>query len=269
MKSRFLACAALTALTLTSVVDARRMWLQSRRRPGSGAQHAHRRVAASVHIPAILSWRRAASTTPSRLPDAATRAQIQELLNRIQDAYFDYNKHTLRPDAEAALKKDAQTLADIIQQYPDFKLTVEGFADERGSEEYNLALGDARAKQTKEYLSNLGLPGNQLAVMSYGKDKPVCTEHDEDCWQKNRHTHITQAQAQLVSYLEFLAAVTSVDRREREWAFLVPFAPAPFALYSLALAARPHSVLTLLRNAPFTPSSSTGPSIVLADMIRS
>ncbi len=94
-----------------------------------------------------------------------------------------------------ALKTDAQTLADIIKQYPDFKLTVEGFADERGSDEYNLALGDARAKQTKEYLSTLGLPANQLATISYGKEKPVCTEHDETCWQKNRHTHITQAQA--------------------------------------------------------------------------
>jgi peptidoglycan-associated lipoprotein len=129
------------------------------------------------------------------MPDAATRARIQDLLNRIQDAYFDYNKHTLRPDAEAALKQDAQTLADIIKQYPDFKLTVEGYADERGSDEYNLALGDARAKQTREYLSNLGLPNNQLAVISYGKDRPVCTEHDEECWQKNRRTHITQAQA--------------------------------------------------------------------------
>jgi len=129
------------------------------------------------------------------LPDAATRARIQDLLNRIQDAYFDYDKHTLRPDAEVALKTDAQTLADIIKQYPEFKLTVEGYCDERGSDEYNLALGDARAKQTKEYLSDLGLPGNQLATISYGKDKPVCTDHDEACWQKNRHTHITQAQA--------------------------------------------------------------------------
>ena len=143
----------------------------------------------------IRSRRRWLRAPASRLPDAATRARIQDLLNRIQDAYFDYNKHTLRPDAEAALKTDAQTLADIIKQYPDFKLTVEGYADERGSDEYNLALGDARAKQTKEYLSNLGLPGNQLATISYGKDKPVCTEHDEDCWQKNRRTHITQAQA--------------------------------------------------------------------------
>jgi peptidoglycan-associated lipoprotein len=129
------------------------------------------------------------------MPDAATRARIQDLLNRIQDAYFDYNQHTLRPDAEAALRTDAQTLADIIKQYPAFKLTVEGYCDERGSDEYNLALGDARAKQTKEYLATLGLPDNQLATISYGKDKPVCTEHDEACWQRNRRTHITQAEA--------------------------------------------------------------------------
>ena len=135
-----------------------------------------------------------ATNARSRMPDAATRATIQELLDRIQDAYFDYDKHTLRPDAEAALKRDAQTLSDLIRQYPDFKLTVEGHCDARGSEEYNLALGDARAKQTKEYLSTLGLPGNQLQLISYGKDRPVCNEQDEACWQKNRRAHLTQAQ---------------------------------------------------------------------------
>jgi peptidoglycan-associated lipoprotein len=128
------------------------------------------------------------------MPDAATRATIQELLNRIQDAYFDYDKHTLRPDAEATLKRDAQTLSDLIRQYPDFKLTVEGHCDARGSEEYNLALGDARAKQAKEYLGTLGLPENQLQLISYGKDRPVCNDQDEECWQKNRRAHLTQAQ---------------------------------------------------------------------------
>ncbi len=194
MKLRFLACAALTALTLTFSGCAKKVAAKA---PPPPTPERSTPAVASRPTPAqnYSQPTQAASSTPSRLPDAATRARIQDLLNRIQDAYFDYNKHTLRPDAEAALKKDAQTLADIIKQYPDFKLTVEGFADERGSEEYNLALGDARAKQTREYLANLGLPDNQLAVVSYGKDKPVCTEHDEDCWQKNRRTHITQAQA--------------------------------------------------------------------------
>jgi len=192
MKSQFLACAALTALSLTFAGCAKKVAAKAPPPPASAPVAA---AVASKPAPAPNYSRPAqvATSTPPRMPDAATRARIQDLLNRIQDAYFDYNQHTLRPDAEVALKTDAQTLADIIKQYPDFKLTVEGHCDERGSDEYNLALGDARAKQAKEYLATLGLPGNQLATISYGKDKPVCSEHDEDCWQKNRRAHITQA----------------------------------------------------------------------------
>jgi len=132
--------------------------------------------------------------TASRMPDQATRNRIQELLNRIQDAYFDYNKHNLRPDAREALVADARTLGEILKQYPEYMLTVQGYCDERGSEEYNLALGDKRAEQAKEYLASLGVPGAQLKTISYGKEHPVCTEHSEDCWQKNRRAHITQEQ---------------------------------------------------------------------------
>ena len=130
----------------------------------------------------------------SNMPNAETRARIQDLLNRIQDAYFDFDKHTLRPDAEAALQADAKTLADILRQYPEYKLTVEGNCDERGSEEFNLALGDARAKSAREYLVTLGVPAEQLLTVSYGKDHPACTDHDEACWQKNRRAHVTQEQ---------------------------------------------------------------------------
>jgi peptidoglycan-associated lipoprotein len=194
MTSRLLACAAVTALSLSFAGCAKKVAAKA---PQTPAPVQNTPAVAATPAPARNHSQPAqvAASTPSRMPDAATRARIQDLLNRIQDAYFDYDKHTLRPDAEAALKSDAQTLADIIKQYPDFKLTVEGYCDERGSDEYNMALGDARAKQAKEYLSNLGLPGNQLATISYGKEKPVCTDHDEACWQKNRRTHITQAQA--------------------------------------------------------------------------
>jgi peptidoglycan-associated lipoprotein len=136
-----------------------------------------------------------ASAPASNMPDKATRDQIQALLNRIQDAYFDYNTGNLRPDAEAALRADAKTLATILKQYPDYKLTVQGFCDERGSEEYNLALGEERAKKAKAYLTDSGIPAAQLLTVSYGKDKPVCEQHDEACWQKNRRVHITQAQS--------------------------------------------------------------------------
>ena len=137
--------------------------------------------------------RAVANNTPA-MPNEATKATIQSLLNRIQDVYFDYDKHTLRPDAESTLEADAKTLREILRQYPTYKLTVEGFCDERGSDEYNIALGDERAKKAEEFLENLGLPASQLRTVSYGKEHPVCTEHDEACWQKNRRAHITQEQ---------------------------------------------------------------------------
>jgi len=140
--------------------------------------------------PAPAAERTVASTPPSRYPTAKQQARIDELLARIEDAYFDYDKHTLRPDAIKALQADSTELRDIISQYPDYKLTIEGHCDERGSEEYNRALGDARAQSAKDYLVGVGISTNQLAVVSYGKDKPVCSDHDETCWQKNRRIHI-------------------------------------------------------------------------------
>jgi peptidoglycan-associated lipoprotein len=140
----------------------------------------------SVYVP---------NKTASAMPSEETKATIQSLLNRIQDIYFDYDKHALRPDAESTLQADAKTLREILRQYPTYKLTVEGFCDERGSDEYNLALGDARARKAEEFLETLGLPASQLRTVSFGKEKPVCTEHDESCWQKNRRAHITQDQA--------------------------------------------------------------------------
>jgi len=127
---------------------------------------------------------------PARYPNAVTRARIDELLARIQDAYFDYDRHTLRPDALKALEGDSTELRDIMAQYPAYKLTIEGHCDERGSAEYNMALGDARAKAAKDYLVGVGIPAGQLPLISYGKEKPVCSDHDEACWQKNRRVHI-------------------------------------------------------------------------------
>jgi len=124
------------------------------------------------------------------MPDAATRARIDQLLAKIEDAYFDYDKHTLRPDAIKALEGDSTELRDILKDYPDYKLTVEGHFDERGSADYNMVLGEARAESAKNYLVQVGIPGQQLAVVSYGKEKPVCQEESESCWQKNRRIHI-------------------------------------------------------------------------------
>jgi peptidoglycan-associated lipoprotein len=134
-----------------------------------------------------------AETATNRYPDKATRDRIDVLLGRISDAYFDYDQHTLRPDAVTTLQTDSTELRDILKQYPDYKLVIEGHADERGSDEYNLGLGDARAKSAKDYLVNVGIPSTQLSIVSYGKDRPICTDHNESCWQKNRRIHIIAA----------------------------------------------------------------------------
>jgi peptidoglycan-associated lipoprotein len=132
----------------------------------------------------------ARASEPPRTPNAVTRARIDTLLARIEDAYFDYDKHTLRADAIQALQADSTELRDILKDYPDYKLTVEGHCDERGSAEYNMALGQERAQAAKDYLVQVGIPDGQLATISYGKEKPACEEHDEACWQKNRRIHI-------------------------------------------------------------------------------
>lgn len=131
-----------------------------------------------------------AAAPASRYPDAATRARIDELLGRIQDAYFDYDRHTLSDVAVRTLSGDSKELSVILNQYPDYKIRVEGYCDERGSAEYNMALGEARAKAAKDYLVSVGVSANQLSTVSYGKEKQICDDHDESCWSKNRRVHI-------------------------------------------------------------------------------
>jgi peptidoglycan-associated lipoprotein len=156
--------------------------------PAAAAQNTPARAAAPIRQNPTPT-QTAAAPAP-HYPNAATRARIDELLARIEDAYFDYNQHTLRPDAINALQADSTELRDILKDFPDYKLTIQGHCDERGSAEYNLALGDARAKTAKDYLVQVGIPGDQLSIISYGKDRPVCQEHDEACWQRNRRIHI-------------------------------------------------------------------------------
>ena len=111
----------------------------------------------------------------------------------MEDALFDYDKTTIRADASTALKDDVKVIRDILSNYPGQKLIIEGHADERGSEEYNLALGDKRARAVEEFLTSMGIPTTQLTLISYGKDRPVCTDETEQCWQRNRRAHVTAA----------------------------------------------------------------------------
>jgi peptidoglycan-associated lipoprotein len=121
------------------------------------------------------------------------RATLNEKLAHLNDALFDYDKATIREDASTVLKADVGVIRDILANYPNQKLLVEGNADERGSEEYNLALGDRRARAAQEFLVSMGIPAAQLSLVSYGKERPICTEKTEDCWQRNRRAHVTAA----------------------------------------------------------------------------
>jgi peptidoglycan-associated lipoprotein len=111
-------------------------------------------------------------------------------LKEVRDAYFDFNKADIRPDARAALAKTA----DFLRNYPQLRVTVEGHCDERGSTEYNLALGDRRAGAVKQYLVSLGLSADRISTVSFGKEKPFCAQSSEACWQQNRRGHFVRAQ---------------------------------------------------------------------------
>jgi len=134
---------------------------------------------------------------PSPPRPATMTAQERETLNqrlaRLSDALFDYDKANIRTDALTALDGDVSVVKGILSNYPAQKLIVEGGADERGSAEYNLVLGDKRARAAEQFLVTMGIPDSQLTVVSYGKERPVCEDHDESCWQKNRRAHITAA----------------------------------------------------------------------------
>lgn len=130
-----------------------------------------------------------ARVTVNPAPMAASQPTESErdLFGRsVRDLYFDFNKADIRPDESTTAQSDAQFLA----QHPDVKVLVEGHCDDRGSEEYNLALGVSRAEALKETLAKNGVNTSQVKTISYGKEKPFCTTDDDQCWQENRRDHL-------------------------------------------------------------------------------
>lgn len=132
---------------------------------------------------------------PPPPPTTSSRASLTERLStEVQDAYFDYDKSDIREDARAVLTRNADALKAIFGDFPTSVIVVEGHCDERGSAEYNLGLGDRRGQSAKDFLVQLGVPAERLRTISYGKERPVCTEATEACWQKNRRAHFASGQ---------------------------------------------------------------------------
>ena len=120
----------------------------------------------------------------------------ERLANEVHDVYFDFDRSNIRPDARAVLSSNAAALKSILADFPSTTVILEGHCDERGSAEYNVALGDRRGATVKTFLSDLGLT-ERLLVISYGKERPECTESNEECWQKNRRVHFAPGENQV------------------------------------------------------------------------
>lgn len=116
------------------------------------------------------------------------------LSSSVQDIYFDYDKSDVRGDAQTVLQQDATALKAILADFPTLTVVLEGHCDDRGSAEYNLGLGDRRASSAKDFLVQLGIPADRLQTISYGKERPQCTDENESCWQKNRRVHFSAGQ---------------------------------------------------------------------------
>ncbi|MGB2621012.1 MAG: peptidoglycan-associated lipoprotein Pal [Candidatus Acidiferrum sp.] len=125
---------------------------------------------------------------PPPPPPPQTESIDDLFLKNVKDAYFDFNKADIRADARDALA----ATADFLKAHPEVKVTIEGHCDDRGSTEYNLVLGDRRAAAVKAYLVSLGISADRMNTVSYGKEKPFCTEDNEECWQSNRRGHFVR-----------------------------------------------------------------------------
>jgi peptidoglycan-associated lipoprotein len=131
---------------------------------------------------------------PKPKPPTVTISSADLLSREAQDVYFDYDKSDLRADAQRAAMANAELLRRIFAQDSNFTVLIEGHCDERGSAEYNLGLGDRRATSLKDYYVQQGLPANRIRTISYGKERPQCTDANEACYQRNRRDHMVPGQ---------------------------------------------------------------------------
>ena len=121
----------------------------------------------------------------SNLQDSNASTDSQKKFEA-EDIYFNFDEFAVSPDG----KKFLDSKAAFLKTHPKLKVMVEGHCDERGTTEYNLALGEKRAGEVKKYLISLGIDGNRLSIISYGKEKPASSGHNEDAWAKNRRVHL-------------------------------------------------------------------------------
>jgi len=129
-------------------------------------------------------------TVPPPPPPPPSPTDAELFAQNVKDVYFDYDKADIRADQQSSIQADI----DFLKQHPNIRFTIEGHCDERGSTEYNLALGDNRANAVRNALVQSGIAADRIKTISYGKEKPFCTESNEACWQQNRRGHFVYQQ---------------------------------------------------------------------------
>lgn len=125
---------------------------------------------------------RLAAEAKAREEAEARERAAAEMAAALKPVYFDFDRSHIREDARETMNN----IAEFLKARPDVNIRIEGNADERGTIEYNQALGQRRAASAKNYLTDLGISPDRISIISYGKEKPVCTESTEECWQQNR-----------------------------------------------------------------------------------
>ena len=123
------------------------------------------------------------------------KAAITPPSSPLKDVFYDFDRYDLSADARATLRANA----DWLRNNPSARVEIEGHCDERGTNEYNLALGAKRAQAAREFLATLGIAGDRLSTISYGEEIPVCREHDESCWKQNRRARFVILQGRTTS----------------------------------------------------------------------
>ncbi len=164
----------------------------SMQRPSSGIPP----ISFEPELPALPTRAHDAAELPKTSPVQVAKVRPQEpekveittetLGEALSDIYFDYDRFLIREDAMVLLKSNAQLLTEELAEK---KIVIEGHCDERGTQSYNMVLGEARANAVKTFLEDLGISSDKLEVVSYGKEKPFCREQTEECWQENRRGH--------------------------------------------------------------------------------
>jgi len=162
--------------------------------PSTGVKTVTPTVSTTYHLVARgsggttdASVRVTVNSPPAVTVPTNTLGAEQEFKANVQDIFFDYDAADIRSDGEATLSRDA----NYLNSHPNVKVVIGGYCDERGSDEYNLALGQNRANIVEKALITAGVAAGRIRVVSYGKEKPFCTDSNEECWQLNRRAGFT------------------------------------------------------------------------------